>query len=88
LFKQLRTPKQFSQIVEDDYIKLEMQGIVIGEIESLVPFYERKEQKVFLPIQKEKIFFASAAVGSNFDLKIARELYNEAIDFFYNICKI
>jgi hypothetical protein len=58
---------KFSTEFEDDLIKLNIQGIVRGEIKEITPFYLIKEQKINVPAEKRKLLIG-AGVGTNFDL--------------------
>jgi len=58
---------KFSTEFEDDYLVLDIQGIVRGEVKEITPSYLIKEQKINVPIEKRKLLIG-AGVGSNFDL--------------------
>jgi chaperonin GroEL (HSP60 family) len=58
---------KFSTEFEDDYLKLNIQGIVRGEVKEITPIYLIKEQKISIPSEKIKLL-VGAGIGSNFEL--------------------
>jgi hypothetical protein len=58
---------KFSTDFEDDYLKLNIQGIVRGEVKEITPHYLIKEQKIKVSSEKIKLL-GGVGVGTNFEL--------------------
>lgn len=67
LFQQFVKPKQFSHTFEDDMLKATVQGIVRGEVSSLlIPSYTIKPIELEIPQQKKKPWSIGPYFGYDF----------------------
>lgn len=60
----------FSETFEDNNIKIDMSGIVRGEVKSIQPFYTIKEKKIDVPVPVTKFrLLAGGGVGNSIDFQ-------------------
>lgn len=66
-YKIATTPKNFSSSFNDDFIELNIQGVVMGsQVKEITPFYKIKEQKI--QVTKKSKLLLGFGGGSNFQL--------------------
>jgi len=58
-------PRGFKTSFNDDFLSLELNGVVSGEIHEITPTYTIKQQKISVPVVKKNKFFYGGQIGQN-----------------------
>lgn len=58
-------PRGFKTSFNDDFLSLELNGVVSGEIHEITPTYTIKTQKVAVPVINKNKFFYGGQIGQN-----------------------
>ena len=82
LFAKAIEPKAFTSVFDDQYITIDINGIVKGEVKSITPKYTIKEREIEVAVkERSRVFALKAGVEYGNNLQFKNSVFKGNIEF-------